>query len=59
MSEMQSTIGDSADASLVVINRNGGREQLFKSRSYLIGIYLNCKVRVFQMGLLTCTSTDE
>lgn len=43
MSEMQSTIGDSADASLVVINRNGGREQLFKSRSYLTA-YLNRKV---------------
>ena len=38
MSEIQSTIGDSADASLVVINRNGGREEPFKSRSYLMAV---------------------
>lgn len=33
--DTQSTIGDAAGASLVVISRSGGRVDPFKSRSYL------------------------
>lgn len=55
--DTQSTIGDAAGASLVVISRSGGRDDPFKSRSYLGGRSAS-EGNDRQTGA-TCTTTDE